>query len=130
MTASLDGIADQQANSSTLVSWSFRWLDDKGSGEVAPAVSRKDQRTGQTSMCVTSHVGGDGRESDSKSDGLRIDEPEADEPAPCVRSGEVSHTRRCDGAKDIGHGRSKKTGCITVSNAHKGRVAGTYSSAH
>jgi hypothetical protein len=130
MATSLDGMTDQQADGSPLESRCLGWLDDEGTGEVAPAVSGKDQSTSQTSMCVTSHVGRDGGKSDSEADGLRIDEPEADEPTPCVRSGKVGHTRCRNCAEDIGHGGSKKPSCVAVSGAHKGRVAGIYSWAH
>lgn len=70
-------------------------------------------------MCVTGHVRGDGGQSHSEADGLRIHEPEADEPAPCVRSGKVSHASCCNGAKYVGDGSSEEASCVVVSDTHE-----------
>jgi hypothetical protein len=71
-------------------------------------------------MCVTSHVRRDSGKRYSEADGLRIHEPEADEPAPRVRPGEVGHTSRCHGAEYIGCGGGEEASCVVVSDAHRG----------
>jgi hypothetical protein len=112
MATSLGSITNQQANGGSLVSRCLGWLDDERASEVAPAVSGEDQRTSKRSMCVSSHVEGASGESDGETYRLRIHETEADESAPCVRLEKVSHTHRCDGAKDVGLSGIEKTGCV------------------
>jgi hypothetical protein len=63
-------------------------------------------------MCVSNHIRGAGSESDGETYRLRINEPEANESTPYIRSGEVSHVRRYDSAKDVSYNDSEKTGCI------------------
>jgi hypothetical protein len=112
MASSLDGITNQQVNDGSLVSRCLEWLDEEWASEVAPAVRGEDQHNSKRPMCVSSHVGGAGGESDGETDKLRIHQSEADGPAPCVRLVKVSHTSRCDGGKDVGYGGSEKAGCV------------------
>lgn len=113
MASKFDRVAHQQTDSRTGVIRRFGFLDDERAGEVAPAVRGatrctleleahfhyspasagrgeghlQNQGASERAVCVTGHVRRDCSQGYGEADGLRVGEPEAYEPTPCVGPG-------------------------------------------
>lgn len=65
-------------------------------------------------MRVSSHVGGECGEGYSEADGLRVYQPETDQSAPGIGSGEVGHAGCGNGTEDVCHGCCQQARWIDV----------------
>lgn len=65
-------------------------------------------------MRISSHVGRNGSQRDSETDGLDIDQPETSQTRPGVVSRDVSHTASSNSADDVSHSSNDQPSC-TVS---------------
>ena len=78
--------------------------------ELERTVSYEDHGGGHRSLGVTSDVRRDHDQTESKSDGLAVDEPEPDQPWPSLREREEGHHARSQDTDDVSDGDLQKKG--------------------
>jgi hypothetical protein len=95
MTCCFDSVANQQTDARGGVFGSLRLADHEGAGEIAPGVGCEDEGGGSCAVGVAGHVGRDHGQGDGEGDGLRVGQPEGDQPGPRLRAREEGDEGCC-----------------------------------